>query len=252
MFKSISFVTILLVFALFSGIKFIPTGEIGFTSSLGVINTETREPGATYVFPIFQNLRTINVQRASYNESMTVLSEDSQKINVVGVVNYNLNKSKAAESLTVYGSVENLLKSHLNPTVDTTVRQILNKYSMNEILANQGRISSEIQTQLTKIFTEAGFITFDQFQISAITVDEDVQRSIEQTAIAKQRDIQQEFLLKVSEKQAQINANNSKGLTPDLVKLQATRSIVEKWNGQGIIPNSTLLDGTPAVTAPTK
>lgn len=250
--KNYAIVGFLLGLFFLSGFQIIPSGEVGFISNFGVINPKTKNPGMAYAVPFLQTLKTINIQKTSYNEEMNVFSLDGQRINIAGVVNFNASQANAAKALIEYGSTENIKKSHLKPSVDSTVRQVLNQYTMNDVLAKQADIAEEIETRLKKLFNEAGYINYDGFQISNISVDPDVQTAIEQTAIAKQKDVQQSYLLKVSEKQAQINANNSKGLTPELVKLETARTIAKAWDGKGIVPNATLMTGEAAVTAPTK
>lgn len=231
-----------------SSIQAVPSGSVGFVSTFNVINPATRSPGITFIIPLIQNLKLINVQQVTVPEEFHVQTLDKQVITVNGTAIYNINPSNAATTAINIGTDADKIKQNaFQPQFLATVKQEVSIHNMDEAIGLQGQIASTIEKKLKAKLDAAGVIKFDSFNLTGFKPSDDVQNAIEQVQVALQRKKQAETDLETAKITAQSNEVLSKSISPALNQHQA----IEKWDGKTQVFNLGG-SGNPSVILPSK
>lgn len=217
-------------------IKVVPSGYVGFVDTLGVINENTRKPGVTFTWPLFQGLKLINVQQNAVPEEFHVQTLDNQIIHVTGTAIYNINESNAARTaITIGTDVEKIKATAFQAQLLAAVKQEVNKKNMQDAISKQGEIATNIQARLTEVLGKNGTITFDSFNLTGFKPSEEVQAAIEQKQVAEQNKLKAQTELEIAEIDAKKNELLSKSLSSLLIQDRT----VSKWDGKSQVFGNT-------------
>ena len=145
---------------------------------------------------------------------------------------YNNNPSEAAKTATFIGLDNDKIKSiALQPKLLATVKAVIAKYTMGEIIANQSGISQEIEAGIVKELASQPSIVLTSINVTGIVLDAEVQQSIENKIIASQKKEQ----AVIDNQTAQIQAETNKTLSNSLSAILVQQEAVKKWNGQSSV-----------------
>ena len=145
---------------------------------------------------------------------------------------YNNNSTEAAKTATYIGLENAKIKSiALQPKLLSTVKGVIAKYSMEQIIANQSGISEEIEKGIISELNKQPTIELTSINVTGIVLDAEVQQSIENKIIASQKKEQ----AVIDNQTAQIQAKTNKTLSNSLSAILVQQEAVKKWNGQSSV-----------------
>lgn len=228
-----SLVTVGLISLLIANpVRIVDSGNVGVVYRFGKVNSEVLQPGFNLVTPFITTVRPLDVKTQAAPEEFTALSKDGQQIKVTATTTYNNNPSEAAKTAIYIGLDNEKIKSiALQPKLLATVKSVIAKYSMEQIIANQSGISQEIEAGIVKELATQPSIQLTSINVTGIVLDAEVQQSIENKIIASQKKEQ----AVIDNQTAQIQAETNKTLSNSLSAILVQQEAVKKWNGQSSV-----------------
>lgn len=157
--------------------------------------TSTAGPGLIILIPILQRMEIVDIRvRTQDVPSQDVISKDNISVRVSAVVYYRV--VSPSDSII---KVENfrLATSELS---QTTLRALMGKHELDDMLANRDVINQDIQTALDK-YTETWGIKVTDVAIKNIDIDPTMIR-----AIAKQAEAERERRAKIINAEGELQA----------------------------------------------
>ncbi len=141
--------------------------------------TATAGPGLIILIPIIQSMNIVDIRVRTENvPPQDVISKDNISVRVSAVVYYRVvNPSEAVNK------VENFRQA-TGELAQTTLRSIMGKHELDDMLANRDAINSDIQAALDK-YTETWGIKVTDVAIKNIDIDPSMIRAIGKQAEAE-------------------------------------------------------------------
>ena len=224
--------TLVLFTFLANPVRIVDSGNVGVVYRFGKVSTEVLQPGFNLVTPLVTTVRPLDVKTQAAPEEFTALSKDGQQIKVTATATYNNNSTEAAKTATYIGLENAKIKSiALQPKLLSTVKGVIAKYSMEQIIANQSGISEEIEKGIISELNKQPTIELTSINVTGIVLDAEVQQSIENKIIASQKKEQ----AVIDNQTAQIQAKTNKTLSNSLSAILVQQEAVKKWNGQSSV-----------------
>jgi regulator of protease activity HflC (stomatin/prohibitin superfamily) len=195
--------TIIVVVALWllaSSIRILREYERGVMFTLGRF-TGVKGPGLILMFPIVQQMVKIDLRTIVHDiPSQDVISHDNVSVKVSAVLYFRvIDPDKAVIQ------VENYMQA-TSQLAQTTLRSVLGKHDLDEMLASRDKLSADIQSILDKQ-TDSWGIKVANVEIKHVDIDESMIR-----AIARQAEAERERRAKV------INAEGEQQAAQKLVE----------------------------------
>ena len=223
---------VLFTFLLANPVRIVDSGNVGVVYRFGKVSTEVLQPGFNLVTPLVTTVRPLDVKTQAAPEEFNALSKDGQQIKVTATATYNNNSTEAAKTATYIGLENAKIKSiALQPKLLSTVKGVIAKYSMEQIIANQSGISEEIEKGIISELNKQPTIELTSINVTGIVLDAEVQQSIENKIIASQKKEQ----AVIDNQTAQIQAKTNKTLSNSLSAILVQQEAVKKWNGQSSV-----------------
>lgn len=224
--------TSLIALLIANPVRIVDSGNVGVVYRFGKVNSEVLQPGFNLVTPLVTTVRPLDIKTQAAPEEFTALSKDGQQIKVTATTTYNNNPSEAAKTAIYIGLDNEKIKSiALQPKLLATVKSVIAKYSMEQIIANQSGISQEIEAGIVKELATQPSIQLTSINVTGIVLDAEVQQSIENKIIASQKKEQ----AVIDNQTAQIQAETNKTLSNSLSAILVQQEAVKKWNGQSSV-----------------
>lgn len=224
--------TSLIALLIANPVRIVDSGNVGVVYRFGKVNSEVLQPGFNLVTPFITTVKPLDVKTQAAPEEFTALSKDGQQIKVTATTTYNNNPNEAAKTATFIGLENAKIKSiALQPKLLATVKSVIAKYSMEQIIANQFGISQEIEEGIVKELATQPSIQLTSINVTGIVLDSEVQQSIENKIIASQKKEQ----AVIDNQTAQIQAETNKTLSNSLSAILVQQEAVKKWNGQSSV-----------------
>lgn len=232
--------------ALTVGCTSVSSGSVGVESSFGKISNEPLQPGVHLAFPVFRDVTPMSTRSTALPEEFVTLTRDSQKMTVTGTITYDIIPAKAPEALTKIGDEEAIKNTIIVPAMLASVKDVVAKYSMGDVIDNQAKVSTEIAEAITKRLGNNGLIRVSSFDVTGIVLDPNVQASVEKKQIALQELQRKQTELDTARIEAE-RLNILNGALTDRVLLDKA---LEKWDGHSVVPPGSGSAGTSLLIQP--
>ena len=176
---------LIFLFILLPGFRVVQQYEKGVVFLLGKI-TGIKEPGLSWIIPYFSWMRKVDLRTITLPiPPQRIITKDNVSLDVSAVAYY-----KVVDVIKSIVAIENVM-SAINQLSQTTVRNIVGKFQLDEILSERETINTEIRTTLDARTEEWGVIV-SAVEIKDIELPENMQR-----AMAKQAEAEREKRAKI-------------------------------------------------------
>lgn len=181
----ISIAIFVLVFIIIPGLRTVQQYQKGVVFRFGKI-VGTREPGLNLIIPYIEVLRRVDLRTITLPiPPQKIITKDNISVDVSAVAYYKV--TDAIKSIVAIENVSNAI----NQIAQTSVRNIVGKFQLDEILSEREIINAEI-TKVLDAHTEAWGVVVSVAEIKDIELPEGMQR-----AIAKQAEAEREKRAKI-------------------------------------------------------
>lgn len=176
---------IVVVFIILPGFRVVQQYEKGVVFLFGKI-TSIKEPGLVWIIPYFSWMRKVDLRTITLPiPAQRIITKDNVSLDVSAVAYY-----KIVDVTKSIVAIENVM-SAINQLSQTTMRNIVGKFQLDEILSERNAINGEIRTTLDERTEEWGVIV-SAVEIKDIELPENMQR-----AMAKQAEAEREKRAKI-------------------------------------------------------
>ncbi|RIA55603.1 slipin family protein [Dichotomicrobium thermohalophilum] len=168
----------LIIFLLSSAIRILREYERGVVFTLGRFS-RVAGPGLVIIIPVIQQM--VKADLRIYTEdvpSQDVISKDNVSVKVNAVIYFRI---VDAEKAII--NVENFMKA-TSQLAQTTLRSVLGKHELDEMLAERDKLNADIQKILDEQ-TDAWGIKVSNVEIKHVDIDESMVRAIARQAEAE-------------------------------------------------------------------
>jgi regulator of protease activity HflC (stomatin/prohibitin superfamily) len=198
-------VVILIVLFLFSSVKIVLEYERAVIFRLGRAQG-AKGPGVFFVIPIIDKIRRVNLQIAAVPvASQAVITRDNVTITVDAVAYFQV-----VDPLASVVRIQNWYTS-AQLVAQTTLRSIIGRHEMDQMLSERDQINSELQLALDAQ-TEAWGIKVHRVEIRDVGLPEQMQR-----AMARQAEAERERRAKIIAAEGELQASQKLGEAADVI-----------------------------------
>ncbi|MFA6486156.1 MAG: slipin family protein [Candidatus Magasanikbacteria bacterium] len=184
-FELFKLAVIIAVVIVIAGLRVVQQYQKGVVFRFGKI-IGLKEPGLNWVIPMIDVLRKVDFRTITMPiPTQKIITKDNVSVDVSAVAYYKI--SDAVKSLV---AIENVM-SAINQIAQTSVRNIVGKFQLDEILSERVTINKEIATVLDA-HTEPWGVVVSVVEIKDIELPEGMQR-----AMAKQAEAEREKRAKI-------------------------------------------------------
>jgi len=195
----------IVVFIIIPGFRIVQQYQIGVVFRLGRI-IGTKEPGLTWIIPYIEWMRKVDFRTITMPiPPQKIITKDNISVDVSAVAYY-----KIVDGIKSIVAIENVM-SAINQIAQTTVRNIVGKFQLDEILSERETINKEIQKVLDA-HTEPWGVLVSLVEIKDIELPENMQR-----AMAKQAEAEREKRAKIIAAEGELLASEKLGQAADII-----------------------------------
>ena len=163
--------------------------------TLGKVSRRAAGPGVVLLIPFLQQMRLVDMRTLVADvPPQDVISRDNVSVNVNAVIYY-----RVIDAVKAVVQVENY-KEATSQLAQTTLRSVLGKHDLDEMLQERDRLNKDIQSILDEQ-TEAWGIKVANIEIKRVDVDPSMIRAIARQAEAE-RERRAKVILAEGEQQA--------------------------------------------------
>lgn len=179
------FLFAVVMFVIISGLRTIQQYEKGVVFRLGKI-VGIKEPGLNWVVPFIDIIRKVDFRTVTMPISpQKIITKDNVSVDISAVAYY-----KIVDGIKSIVAIENVMLA-INQIAQTSVRNIVGRFQLDEILSEREAINKEIATVLDSRTEEWGVVV-SIVEIKDIELPEGMQR-----AMAKQAEAEREKRAKI-------------------------------------------------------
>ena len=226
---------IALVIVLSAILKIVQQYEKAVVFRLGKVIGE-RNPGMTAIIPIIDHLVKVPLRIITMPvPSQKIITKDNVSIDVAAVAYYQI--VNATNSLIAIQNVS----SAVNQIAQTTVRNIVGQFSLDEVLSETAKINKKVK-DIIDTHTEAWGVAVKTVEIKDIQLPESMQR-----AMAKQAEAEREKRAKIIAAEGEFQSADKLGQAADVIakhpialqlrNLQVLSEIAVEKNSTIVFPN---------------
>ncbi|NNU17163.1 slipin family protein [Parvularcula sp. ZS-1/3] len=173
--------------------------------TLGKVGRRASGPGLVLLVPILQNMQKVDMRTLVADvPPQDVISRDNVSVNVNAVIYY-----RVIDAVKAVVQVENF-KEATSQLAQTTLRSVLGKHDLDEMLQERDRLNKDIQSILDEQ-TEAWGIKVANVEIKRVDVDASMIRAIARQAEAE-RERRAKVILAEGEQQAAAKLSEAAGV----------------------------------------
>lgn len=144
-------IAVIVIILLLSGFRVINQYQRGVVFRLGKVEDKVRGPGLTYIIPFIDRMPRVSLRIVTLPvDSQKIISKDNVSIDVAAVAYYQV--KDATKSIV---AIENV-SSAIYQIAQTTVRNVVGKSSLDEVLSQTSKINDAIKAILDKATEEWG------------------------------------------------------------------------------------------------
>lgn len=193
------------IFFVLPGFRVVQQYEKGVVFRFGKI-ISSREPGLNWIIPYVDRTRKIDFRTVTLPIApQKIITKDNVSVDISAVAYY---KIVDAEKSIV--SIEDV-KSAINQIAQTTIRNIVGRFQLDEVLSERDQINKEIRTVLDAN-TEPWGVLVSVVEIKDIELPENMQR-----AMAKQAEAEREKRAKIIAAEGELLASKKLAETADVM-----------------------------------
>lgn len=182
---NLSFLLPIALVLVISGVRVVQQYEKGVIFRLGKI-VGIKEPGLNWIIPVIDQMRKVDFRTVTMPiPTQKIITKDNVSVDVSAVAYY-----KVVDPVKSIVAIENVM-SAINQIAQTSVRNIVGKFQLDEILSERIVINKEIATVLDA-HTEPWGVVVSVVEIKDIELPEGMQR-----AMAKQAEAEREKRAKI-------------------------------------------------------
>lgn len=175
----------IIIFLILAGLRVVQQYQVGVVFRFGKI-VRTLGAGLNLVIPFFEQVRKVDLRTVTLPiQPQKIITKDNVSMDVSAVAYYKI--SDAVKSIV---SIENVMVA-VNQIAQTTLRNIVGRFQLDDILSERDKINAEIKAVLDG-HTEAWGVQISVVEIKDIELPENMQR-----AMAKQAEAEREKRAKV-------------------------------------------------------
>lgn len=201
----LEFIIIIAAFIVLPGFRVVQQYEQGVVFRFGKI-TSSRQPGLTWIIPYVERMQKIDFRTVTLPiPPQKIITKDNVSVDVSAVAYYKV--VDAQKSIVAIADV----MSAINQIAQTTVRNIVGRFQLDEILSERDAINKEIGTVLDT-HTEPWGVVVSVVEIKDIELPENMQR-----AMAKQAEAEREKRAKVIAAEGELLASQKLAETADVM-----------------------------------
>jgi regulator of protease activity HflC (stomatin/prohibitin superfamily) len=200
------FIIVVLIVIVLLGVRVVQQYQKGVVFRFGKIVGQ-KEPGLSWVIPFIDQVRRVDLRTITLPiPPQKIITKDNVSVDVSAVAYYKI--TDAVKSLVEIQSVINAI----NQISQTSVRNIVGKFQLDEILSERETINSEI-TKVLDSHTEAWGVVIPVVEIKDIELPEGMQR-----AMAKQAEAEREKRAKIIAAEGEALAAQKLAETADIMQ----------------------------------
>jgi regulator of protease activity HflC (stomatin/prohibitin superfamily) len=193
------------VFLVLPGFRVVQQYEIGVVFRFGKI-ISSRGPGLNWIIPYVDRMRKIDFRTITLPiPTQKIITKDNVSVDISAVAYYNI--IDAQKSIV---AIEDVM-SAINQIAQTTVRNIVGRFQLDEVLSERDAINKEIRAVLDT-HTESWGVVVSVVEIKDIELPENMQR-----AMAKQAEAEREKRAKVIAAEGEFLASQKLADTADIM-----------------------------------
>ncbi len=190
---------------LLASIRIIRQYERGVVFTLGKF-TGIREPGLKFVFVPFQTMSRVSLRTVTMMiPAQRIITKDNVSIDIAAVAYYHI--ADAAKSVIQIEDVD----SAINQISQTTVRNVVGRFSLDQLLADTASINEQIKTVIDA-HTEPWGAEVTAVEIKDINLPDNMQR-----AMAKEAEAERERRAKIVAAEGEFQAAVKLGEAADII-----------------------------------
>ncbi len=199
------FIVFVFFFIILPGFRVVQQYEKGAVFFLGKI-TGIKDPGLTWIFPYFSWMRKVDLRTITLPiPAQRIITKDNVSVDVSAVAYY-----KVVDVTKSIVAIENIMAA-INQLSQTTMRNIVGKFQLDEILSERDAINVEIRTTLDQRTEEWGVVV-SAVEIKDIELPENMQR-----AMARQAEAEREKRAKIIAAEGELIASQKLGEAADVI-----------------------------------
>jgi regulator of protease activity HflC (stomatin/prohibitin superfamily) len=198
-------VIVLALLYLLSSIRIVMQYERGVAFTLGKFSG-TRAAGITVIFAPFQTMAKVSLRTVTMQiPSQKIITKDNVSIDIAAVAYYKISDPEKAVI-----AIENVYNA-INQISQTTVRNVVGRFSLDQLLAETANINEQIKTVIDT-HTEPWGTCVTAVEIKDITLPDNMQR-----AMAKEAEAERERRAKIVAAEGEFQAATKLGEAADVI-----------------------------------
>lgn len=193
------------VFLVLPGFRIVQQYQSGVVFRFGKI-VATKQPGLTWIIPYVEWMHKVDLRTVTLPiPPQKIITKDNVSVDVSAVAYY-----KVVDPIKSIVAIENVM-SAINQIAQTTVRNIVGRFQLDEVLSERNVINQEIRTVLDG-HTEAWGVVASVVEIKDIELPENMQR-----AMAKQAEAEREKRAKIIAAEGEFMASQKLADAADII-----------------------------------
>lgn len=178
-------VVLFILIVLISGFRVVQQYQKGVVFRFGKI-VNTREPGLNYIIPFIDRMEKVDLRIVTLPvPAQKIITKDNVSLDVSAVAYF-----KIADAVKSIVAIQDVIAA-IDQIAQTSLRNIVGKFQLDEILSEREAINTEI-TKILDGYAEAWGVVINTVEIKDIQLPDDMQR-----AIAKQAEAEREKRAKI-------------------------------------------------------
>ena len=180
---------VLVAAVVLGSVTVVPTGYTGIVTTFGRVEQRTLNAGAHLILPWQEVVKMDN--RTQKVEIVTqAFSSDIQQVDIVGSINYAINKSTAMTLFKEVGT--DYFNKLVNPRMLENTKAVFSKYTAENLVSAREQLSIQIRDNLSKEMERYG-ISVISVSIENIDFTDAFTDAVEAKQVAAQRKLQAEI-----------------------------------------------------------
>ncbi|MBI2355606.1 MAG: slipin family protein [Candidatus Doudnabacteria bacterium] len=193
------------VFIVLPGLKVVQQYQSGVVFRLGKI-TGVRQPGLNWIIPYIEWIRKVDLRIVTLPiQPQRIITKDNVSVDISAVAYY-----KVVDPVKSIVAIESVMNA-INQIAQTTLRNIVGRFQLDEILSERNAINLEVRNVLDA-HTEPWGVVVSVVEIKDIELPENMQR-----AMAKQAEAEREKRAKVIAAEGELLASQKLGEAADVI-----------------------------------
>jgi regulator of protease activity HflC (stomatin/prohibitin superfamily) len=172
-------IVLLVLILLFSAIRIVQEYERGVIFRLGRVLAGAKGPGLFFIIPFIDRMVKVNLQTVTMNvPPQDIITRDNVTVRVDAVIYFNV-----VDSVRATVEIQNYLLG-TSQIAQTTLRSILGKAELDELLAKREDLNDQLQTVIDEL-TEPWGVKVTLVEIKDVDLPDTMQRAMARQAEAE-------------------------------------------------------------------